>query len=107
MSLAFKKDSPIDPDSGHSQDHPALAFDEADTLWAAWEEKEKEKDGAAKQTVWMRSMGSPSKSLQLSEDGHVDAAYPAVASGGGVTCVVYEAGKKDEKAVYFRRIRNR
>ena len=40
-SLSFKKDLPVELDSVLRQDHPALMFDAAGTLWAAWEEKER------------------------------------------------------------------
>ena len=87
--------------AGTRQDHPALAIDDAGTVWAAWEE------GRSKErSIWVRSSpGDEPRRLSTAEDGI--ASFPAVAAGGGVVVVVYEGreedGNKGEGRVVLRR----
>ncbi len=83
-----------------TQDHPSLVFDESGTLWAAWEQRGE----GDRRTVWVRSGAKESKPTQASDDSQGNAAYPAIASGGGVVGLVFEARGEGEPVV-FKRLR--
>ena len=94
-----KKETPLDAASTSQQDHPALAFDASGTVWVAWEEGKR-----SDQRIRFRSSAESSKPAQASDDSHGEAAFPSIAAGGGVVCVVYEAGEQKQEIVYFRRV---
>ncbi|HZN59397.1 MAG TPA: sialidase family protein [Planctomycetota bacterium] len=99
-AMNFTSDTPIEPDRKVLQDHPALAFDAAGTLWAAWEEN----DRSSPQTIRAAQLGKVGASV-ASDAALGPASFPSVASRarGGVV-VVYEAGKKGDSIAVFHRL---
>lgn len=99
-SPRFKEDPPVDPESKHLQNHPAIAIDASSVAWAAWEDD----DGAGHHTIRARSTAKASKPAQASDDAHGRAAFPAIAAGGGTVGLVYEAGEEGQQLAVFRRM---
>ena len=70
------------------QNHPTLAVDDKGVFYSTWMDLR-----GGKPRVWGRTSDKGAKDEPISSDDDGDAYYPVVASGGGLTVVVYEAGK--------------
>lgn len=90
---------PVDPAGEGTQDHPALAITKHDVFWAAWDVKHR----GGRRRVWFRSSRENSPPTGVTEDALGDCAYPALAAGGEVVGLVFEA-RREPGAVAFLRL---
>lgn len=70
------------------QNHPTLAIDDKGVSYTVWEDLR-----GGKPRAWGRTSEKNAKDEPISSDDDGDVGYPVVATGGGLTVVVYEAGK--------------
>lgn len=84
---------------GGQQDHPSATVDASGVAWLAWEEK----TASGARSVWARRLDESSPPWQASDPQSEPAAYPVLATGGGLVALVYESRKAGD-GVVFRRI---
>jgi hypothetical protein len=97
---SFTKEALLHEETKGEQNYPALAFEPSGTAWAVWVHKQ-----PSRYRIWARSSAEADKGLEVSEpaDGAVD--FPAVACGGGLVGVVYEAKRGGQNVVLIRTLR--
>lgn len=96
---SFASEDLLHEDLAGEQDHPALAIDGSGTVWAAWEDSR-----SGKSRIWTRSSTAGDFGRELSDAADGEASFTAIAAGGGVVAVVYEAKKGKQDTVVFRRL---
>ena len=79
------------------QDHPTVAIDSSDTVWAAWEDTR-----SGRQRIWVRSSAAADSGQAVSDAHEGEASFPVVAANAGLVAVVFETGSHAQKSVRFR-----
>lgn len=91
-----RKEVPVHRQAEGRQDHPSMTLERTGALWMAWEEK----TGDEQRVYVMSAAGDESRSLSEASEGQ--AAFPVLASNGGLVAVTYEAKKDNKLSSYFR-----
>ena len=89
-TLDGKKTPALASDTKGVQSHPALTCDRRGVFWAVWEDQR-----SGKREIWYTCSEKDFGDRRLSDlqtDG--SAAFPAVATGGGLVVAAYEAGDR-------------
>jgi len=98
-NLKFIGEEMVHSSARGEQDHPSLAIDQSGNVWVAWEDTR-----TGKRAIRIRSDRVDGIERTLTGPRDKPASYPAVASSGETTAVVFEVGHGKNKDIRFVRI---